>query len=184
MSFSDHTNVVKLSEGVSGFRHMAMRCLIVTNPPDPGVLSGFYLVLGTNQWALPADHNLWSNYVFSCDFKEQQRLPCSFELQIKDTAGNWIQFTTAYTPGSDGWDHVSASLAEFTPPPGVPHRSNRSLCRKYPHAEDQRDLRRTLRQYSIHGSARFFDDLKIVSGEASPSRPGPAMATRISTQRH
>src|SRR5262249_21408619 len=56
------------------------------------------------------------NFVFSCDFKEMHRLRCSAELQLKDAADDWIQFTNDYRPGSDGWVHISASLDAFGSP--------------------------------------------------------------------
>src|SRR2546427_10132057 len=36
-------------------------------------------------WALPRDPARWTNYSFSFDFEETNRLPCILEMQLKDT---------------------------------------------------------------------------------------------------
>lgn len=87
--------------------------LEVRNPPDPGTYSGFYLVRGSDTWALPANRQLWQAFTFSYDFRERNQRPCILELQLKDTFGNWISFARPYQPGAGGWDTVSASLAQF-----------------------------------------------------------------------
>jgi hypothetical protein len=56
--------------------------LVVKNPPNPGPFSGFGLVMGIEPvWALPANRKLWTNYVFSFDFKEKHRF---FHIQSFD----------------------------------------------------------------------------------------------------
>jgi hypothetical protein len=100
--------------------------LVVTNAPPPGVLSGFGIVRGTNDWALPANHSLWTNYVFSCEFKEAQARECILQLQIKDADGNWLQFAKPYTPRPDRWDTIRQSLDRFVlPGPGATFDRNR-----------------------------------------------------------
>jgi hypothetical protein len=73
----------------------------------------------TNVWSLPADTNLWTNYVFSYSFREASGLSNSMEMQVKSSANNWIEFTKIGAPGPDGWDTVRASLAQFVQPQGI-----------------------------------------------------------------
>jgi hypothetical protein len=95
--------------------------LVVTNPPDQ-VVSGFGLglVFPNGDWALPADRSQWTNYVFSYDFKEVHSYNCFVEMQIKNfdpgQTGKWLQYSTNYAPGPDGWHSVSVSLDQFKPP--------------------------------------------------------------------
>lgn len=115
-AYSQNNNASVLSVGVheeasegaqSGF-------VVVDNPPDPGGFSGFFYSYPLhNPFALPSDREAWSQYRFSADFREAEGLPCELQLQLKDTAGNWIQFKKAYTPGDNGWDRISAGLDEF-----------------------------------------------------------------------
>jgi hypothetical protein len=86
--------------------------MVVTNAPAPGVLSGFGIVRGTNDWALPADHRLWSNYVFSCDFKETHARACILQLQVKDANRNWMEFNKT-NAGPGRWDTIKGSLDQF-----------------------------------------------------------------------
>jgi hypothetical protein len=117
--YPDPGGVTKLGEGV---RYEPERpsnklaYLLVTNAPAPGALSGFGIVRGADTWALPADHKLWSNYVFSCDFKETQSRACLLQLQIKDADGNWIEFTRPYAPNADRWDTITQSVDRFALP--------------------------------------------------------------------
>lgn len=90
--------------------------LVVTNPPNSGTFSGFGLIRTlTNAWALPADKKLWTNYVFTFAYKEENRLPCVLEMQVKDTKRKWLEFTRPYQPDANGWDNIRASLADFIP---------------------------------------------------------------------
>ena len=110
--------VTKLGEGIlhdpqTGTNKAAY--MVVTNAPAPGVLSGFGIVRGTNDWELPADTNLWSNYVFSCDFKEIPARACILQLQVKDADRNWIEFNKT-NAGPGRWDTIKASLDQFVLP--------------------------------------------------------------------
>ena len=80
----------------------------------------FGLILGTNQWALPANRKLWTNFTFNFSFREKRQLPCVLEMQVKDVHGSWIIFSKNYTPNASGWDTVRANLAAFTQAPGIP----------------------------------------------------------------
>jgi len=92
--------------------------LVVTNAANAGAFSGFGLIRGlTNAWALPADRKLWTNYLFAFAFKEESRLPCVLEMQVKDINGHWVEFTKPYQPGANGWDSIRASLADFVSSP-------------------------------------------------------------------
>ncbi|MEO8429136.1 MAG: hypothetical protein ABI651_18755, partial [Verrucomicrobiota bacterium] len=98
--------------------------LVITNPPNQIVSSfGLSYVFPDGDWALPADPRQWTNFVFGYDFKENHSYDCLLEMQIKnldpDGIGKWLQFSTNYTAGSDGWDTVMATLDQFTPPPGL-----------------------------------------------------------------
>jgi hypothetical protein len=111
--------VRKLGEGIRFEPERAtnkVAYMVVTNAPAPGVLSGFGIVRGTNSWALPADHRLWSNYVFSCDFKETRGQGCFLQLEVKDSNGNWIEFGMPYTNGTGQWYTIKGSLAQFVLP--------------------------------------------------------------------
>jgi hypothetical protein len=118
--YSAAGNVTKLSEGVlydGGNGANKAAYLVVTNPPDPGGLSGFGIRRGTNEWALPADRALWSNYVFSCDFKETHAMACNLQLQVKDADTNWIEFVKSYDATGPGkWDTITGSLNQFSLP--------------------------------------------------------------------
>src|SRR5262249_23946595 len=77
------------------------------------------IVRGTNDyWALPADSRLWSNYVFSCDFKETHGRKCTLQLQLKDANGKFIEYVKVLA--SNQWDTITHSLDRCTPPtPGA-----------------------------------------------------------------
>jgi hypothetical protein len=94
--------------------------LVVTNPAGilPPSVFGLYQAFQTN-WALPADTNRWRDYEFSYSFREANQLPCLVEMQVKSDTNNWIEFSRPYHPGSDGWDRVEASIAEFVQPQGI-----------------------------------------------------------------
>ncbi len=97
--------------------------MVVTNPSWTA-FSGFGLgyQFTNGDWALPADRSLWTNYVFSYDFQEANSNLCSVEMQVKspDTyvgtnqIQNFIQYTSLYAPGANGWFTLSASLDQFT----------------------------------------------------------------------
>jgi hypothetical protein len=95
--------------------------VVLTNPPSVGDWSGAFLSYAYPQpWALPHDPRQWTNYTFSCDFKEHFLQPCILELQLVDARGGQIHFTNAYVPSpSNGWATLSASLDQFTIPPWV-----------------------------------------------------------------
>jgi hypothetical protein len=97
--------------------------VVVTNPASVGDYSGAYLSYPFPQtWALPHDQRQWTNYSFSCDFKEGLRQPCILELQLVDATGGQIHFTNAYVPDSStGWGTLTATLDQFTIPPWVGH---------------------------------------------------------------
>jgi len=97
--------------------------LVITNPPSVGAFSGAFLSYDYAQsWALPHDHHQWTNYTFSCDFKERFRYPCILELQLVDDRGGQIHFTNAYIPDpATGWCTLRARLDQFTIPPWVGH---------------------------------------------------------------
>jgi hypothetical protein len=106
-----------LYQGINGGQAAMM---VVTNPANVGPISTFGLFrYFTNIWALPANTNLWTNYVFSYSFREAGRLPCSIEMQIKSDTNSWIEFKKTYTPDANGWDTVRASLAQFVQPSGI-----------------------------------------------------------------
>jgi len=117
--YPDPGGVTKLGQGIlydpqNGTNKAAY--MVVTNAPAPGVLSGFGIVRGsTNDWALPADHVLWSNYVFSCDFKETHARACILQLQLKDANLNWIEFNKT-NAGPGRWDTIKGSLDQFVLP--------------------------------------------------------------------
>ena len=74
-AFSEFNNARILAEGINregtypAINQSAF--LVVANPPNPGKFSGFGLVVGTGEWALPADKRRWTNYTFSFDFREK-----------------------------------------------------------------------------------------------------------------
>jgi hypothetical protein len=115
----DPGGVTKLGEGIRfepGRAANKVAYMVVTNAPAPGALSGFGIVRGTNEWALP-DPRLWSNYLFSCDFKEIRGPECSLQLQLKDVNGNWIEFNLPYTNGPGQWERIEGSLDRFVQGP-------------------------------------------------------------------
>jgi len=117
--YSADNKAVKLSEGVlydPDNPTNKVAYMLVTNSPAAGGLSGFGIRRGTNDWALPADHRLWSNYVFSTDFKETRGQDCFLLLQIKDADGNWLEFGTNYSPGQNRWRTIRGSVDQFVPP--------------------------------------------------------------------
>jgi hypothetical protein len=86
-----------------------------------------------NVWSLPADTNQWHNYSFSFDFREDNGQPCILELQVKNpdtvdpttgvTNQHALHFTKPYTPVSNNWDTISATLDRFTVPTNFPFGS-------------------------------------------------------------
>jgi len=91
--------------------------LVVTNPPyAPGLnYSGFGITYSNAAlWALPDDSRLWTNYTFTCDFKESSGHACIVELQLDDAYGGQIHFTNRYLAGPGGWQTIRASLDQFT----------------------------------------------------------------------
>jgi hypothetical protein len=88
---------------------------VVQNPPNPGAFSGFGMYYTfTNEWALPASRALWTNYVFSFDFKEASAHQCIMELQVKSSPNDWIAFTNIYQPAANLWCSLKASLNQFS----------------------------------------------------------------------
>jgi hypothetical protein len=121
-SYARNGNAVWLSQGISSQAADGGQAafIVVTNPPNPGAFSGFGLYYGfTNEWALPADPSLWTNYSLSYDFKENNGHACQLEMQIKSGPTNWIQFTNTYSPGPNGWDNLHATLNQFIQAPDV-----------------------------------------------------------------
>lgn len=97
--------------------------LVMTNPPNQ-LFSGFGLsYVFPNDWALPVNPRQWTNYAFSFDFKESHGYNCVLEMQVKNAdplaTGKWIQFAKPYSPGSNQWDTVKATLELFGPPTGL-----------------------------------------------------------------
>jgi len=108
---------IVLYQGIDGGQAAMM---VVTNPAGLGPISTFGLFRPfTNTWALPANTNAWSTYVFSYSFREANLRPCSIEMQVKSGTNNWIEFTKTYTPDASGWDTVRASLDRFVQPSGI-----------------------------------------------------------------
>ncbi len=93
--------------------------MVVTNPswlPYAGF--GIFYTFPNGGWALPANTNLWTNYVFSYDFQETHGYACSVDMQIKNNTNHgsgWLEYTRNY-PGN-GWFTLRASLDKFAPPP-------------------------------------------------------------------
>jgi hypothetical protein len=90
--------------------------LVVTNPPGQAY-SGF----GLSQrfpvvWSLPADVRAWTNYRFSYDFMESGGHACLLEMQLKSTNERWLEFGQVYQPGTNLWNHVTATLDQFVRP--------------------------------------------------------------------
>jgi hypothetical protein len=99
--------------------------MIVQNPANPGGYSGFGLYyIFTNQWSLPANQQLWTNYWFSFDFMQNNRYRCGLEIQIKSAPDQWISYFKEYTPGVGNWDTIRANLAQFTPGGGTFNPTN------------------------------------------------------------
>ena len=95
---------------------------IVTNPPTVGAWSGSFLRYTYPQpWALPRDVSQWTNYTFSFDFKEANRLPTVLEMQLKDERDGQLHFVKTNTPNGNGWDTIRASLDAFEVPLWVGH---------------------------------------------------------------
>ena len=105
---------IVLYQGIKGGQAAMM---VVTNPAGSRPVSAFGLYLNySNTWSLPANTNAWSNYVFSYSFREANFRRCLVEMQVKSGTNNFIQFSTTYNPGPDGWCTVRAPLAQFVPP--------------------------------------------------------------------
>lgn len=115
--YSEFTNAQWFAEGV--YTNAASdgaqgAFIIVTNPPTADTFAGFgFYYTFAAPWPLPADVSEWVNYSFSCDFKEESRLPCVIDLQLKDARGGVITLSRSYTPGANGWSTISASLNQF-----------------------------------------------------------------------
>ena len=100
-AFSEFNNARILAEGINregtypAINQSAF--LVVANPPNPGKFSGFGLVVGTGEWALPADKRRWTNYTFSFDFREK---PAALHPRAASQGRRqkMIQFTKPYTP--------------------------------------------------------------------------------------
>jgi hypothetical protein len=104
-----------LNQGVQpgGSQGSQSAFLVVTNPPGLA-FSGFGLdYVYPVEWALPQDTAQWTNYVFSFDFAEQSGRACIMEMQVKSTNEQWIQFGQAYTPATNQWNHIQATLDQF-----------------------------------------------------------------------
>ncbi len=117
--YSDLNNAAWQSEGTAPDSRDGKQSafLVATNPPNPGAFAGFgFVYTYTNEWSLPSDMRQWTNWSFSFDFKEAQGLPCILEMQVKDSFGGMINFTNRYTPGTDGWQRISATLDQFSIP--------------------------------------------------------------------
>jgi hypothetical protein len=119
-AYSEFNNATNIAQGVQpvasdGFRSAFM---IVQNPVNPGAWSGFGMYREfTNAWALPANTNEWTNYVFSFDFNESKGYRCLLELQIKSSSNHWLSYFKPYV-GSNQWDTIRATLDDFTTSPG------------------------------------------------------------------
>jgi len=108
---------IAAGQGISGGQAAFM---VVTNPASTQPISVFGLYQGfATNWSLPSDTNLWGQYIFSYSFREANARGCSLEMQLKSGANNWIEFGKTYQPGPDGWDTVTASVAQFVQPQGI-----------------------------------------------------------------
>jgi hypothetical protein len=119
-AYAQHNNAAILARGVQPHGSDGFRSgfLLVQNPASPGNYSGFGMYREfPRPWALPAQLQAWTNYVFSFDFKESSGYRCVLELQIKSSADHWLSFFKTYV-GSNQWDTVRASLRDFILPPG------------------------------------------------------------------
>ncbi|HEV8543650.1 MAG TPA: hypothetical protein VGR78_14750, partial [Verrucomicrobiae bacterium] len=116
------------NEGVqlSGSDGSQSAFLVITNPPGLDFSGfGFAYPFPNGPWALPANRQEWTNWFFSFDFREDHGYPCQIQMQIKNLepnppSGKWLQITVPYTPGTNGWGRIEASLADFQPTPGLP----------------------------------------------------------------
>jgi hypothetical protein len=162
-TYADPDHPDKLAEGVEslGGAHKQVAYLDVRNPLNPGPVSTFGMILGTNDWSLPGDRLLWTNLVFSFDFQERNRRAAVIELQVKDANDNWLQFTKPYDASSpDGWDTVSASLDLFVlPGPGAAFDPTRvrSLVANIRMIEPGVDYRGLFDNISFTGAIEVFD---------------------------
>ncbi|MGI9244892.1 MAG: hypothetical protein ACR2RV_29080, partial [Verrucomicrobiales bacterium] len=110
---------------IAGFHGSQSIFQVISNPPDTGDFSGFGIFRELPSLiALPSDPAGLSDYSASFAFRELMRLPCTLELQLKDTQDppGVIVFSKDYeplaTPGS--WDTISATLDQFQRPPWSP----------------------------------------------------------------
>jgi len=161
--------------------------MVVTNAPAPGVLSGFGIVRGTNDWALPADHVLWSNYVFSCDFKETHARACVLQLQVKDADRNWMGFNKT-NAGPGRWDTIKASLDQFVLPPWPNARFDSNHIREFVVNVEMLETNAT---YEAHfdnvqfvGPPNLQDDFQDRDAVADFSRIYPWQAYGYDEQQH
>jgi hypothetical protein len=119
--YSESNAASILAENVAngaGVQGGAAAQLVINNPLNVGAWSGFGLVCDfTTPWSLPADTNLWTNYVFSLSFREANSRPCTLELQVKSDLVNRLEFTRPYA--GHGWDTVRADLRDFAAAPGM-----------------------------------------------------------------
>jgi hypothetical protein len=105
--------------------------MVVTNPASVGAFSGFLLIAPFAQvWSLPASQAEWTNYSFKADFKETSQRQCILELQIKDTAGVVLSYTTPYIPGPNGWATISARMNQFQQPEWSPGTFDRTRVKE------------------------------------------------------
>ncbi len=115
-SYAESNNLSSFQHGVQNFGSDGGQSAfeVVQNPIKPGNFSGFGLKYNfDNAWALPADRNQWTNYIFSFDFKESGGHRCILEMQVKSSDHNWMSFTNAYAAASNQWGTIRASLDKF-----------------------------------------------------------------------
>jgi hypothetical protein len=121
--YSEKTNSTFLAQGVSseGADGGQTAFLVTSNAVNPGTFAGYGMFyIFSNEFALPANRSLWTNYTFSYQFREKNNRHCLLEMQVKSSVNTWVEFSHVYTPGPDGWDTFTASLNQFTQPAGVP----------------------------------------------------------------
>jgi hypothetical protein len=121
--YSGKTNSIWLAQGVSpeGADGGQTAFLVTSNAVNPGAFAGYGMYyIFSNEFALPASRSLWTNFTFSYQFREKNLRRCVLEMQVKSGVDSWIEYSRVYTPGPGGWDTITASLAQFTQPAGVP----------------------------------------------------------------
>ncbi|HEY0457250.1 MAG TPA: beta-galactosidase, partial [Verrucomicrobiae bacterium] len=121
-AYAENNNSIIYAQGVDNTASAGAQGLfmVVQNPPNPGAFSGFGVRYVYDQpWSLPHDARLWTNYLFSADFREASGYHAILELQVQDTRGGEIHFTKNYVPGTNQWGTIRASLDQFAIPPWV-----------------------------------------------------------------